>query len=157
VSGFGSCSFSIGGRGAYGVRIAALAAAAAIVGAASSAAPAPPSSTGITFTDVTAKAGITFTHNSGRAGKKFLPETLGSGGAFIDADGDGWPDIVLVNSKDWTPRGRRSLSALYHNNGNGTFTNITAGSGLDVEMYGLGIAVGDYDNDGREDIYITAL
>jgi enediyne biosynthesis protein E4 len=157
VSGFGSCSFSIGGRGAYGVRIAALAAAAAIVGAASSAAPAPPSSTGITFTDVTAKAGITFTHNSGRAGKKFLPETLGSGGAFIDADGDGWPDIVLVNSKDWTPRGRRSLSALYHNNGNGTFTNITAGSGLDVEMYGIGVAVGDYDNDGRDDLYITAL
>jgi enediyne biosynthesis protein E4 len=112
---------------------------------------------GITFTDVTAAAGIKFTHNSGRAGKKFLPETLGSGAAFIDADGDGWQDIILVNSKDWAPKGRKNLSALYRNAGNGTFTNITAGSGLDVEMYGIGVAVGDYDNDGRDDIYITAL
>ncbi len=112
---------------------------------------------GVTFTDVTSAAGIRFTHNSGRAGKKFLPETLGSGGAFIDVDGDGWQDIILVNSKDWTPKGRRNLSALYRNTGNGTFTNITAGSGLDVEMYGIGVAVGDYDNDGRDDIYITAL
>ena len=112
---------------------------------------------GPVFTDVTAQAGIHFTHNSGRAGKKFLPETLGSGCAFFDADGDGWPDILLVNSKDWSPRGRKSLAALYHNNHNGTFTDITAGSGLDVEMYGLGVAIGDYDNDGRDDVYITAL
>ena len=111
----------------------------------------------IAFKDVTAAAGIKFVHNSGRAGQKFLPETLGAGGAFIDADGDGWPDILLVNGKDWKPRGRRTLSALYRNNHNGTFTNITAGSGLDVEMYGLGVAVGDYDNDGRDDVYITAL
>ena len=81
----------------------------------------------------------------------------GLGRAFFDADGDGWPDILLVNSKDWTPRGRRSLSALYQNNRNGTFTDITAGSGLDVEMYGMGVAVADYDNDGRDDVYITAL
>lgn len=112
---------------------------------------------GITFTDVTAAAGIKFTHNSGRAGKKFLPETLGSGGAFFDADGDGWQDLILVNSKDWSPRGRRSLSELYRNNGRGAFTNITAGSGLDVEMYGMGVAAGDYDNDGLDDLYITAL
>jgi len=112
---------------------------------------------GVTFTDATAAAGIKFTHNSGRAAKKFLPETLGSGGSFIDADGDGWQDLVLVNSKDWQPRGRRSLSALYRNNRNGTFSNVTAGSGLDVEMYGMGAAVGDYDNDGRDDVYITAL
>ena len=111
----------------------------------------------VKFTDVTAAAGIRFTHNSGRAGKKFLPETLGSGGAFVDIDGDGWQDVVLVNSKDWTPRGRRSLPALYRNNHNGTFANVTAGSGLDVEMYGLGIAAADYDNDGRADLYITAL
>ena len=111
----------------------------------------------IKFTDITAASGIKFTHNSGRAGKKFLPETLGSGGAFFDADGDGWQDILLINSKDWTPRGRKSLPALYRNNKNGTFTNITAGSGLDVEMYGFGVAVADYDNDGKEDVYITAL
>ncbi len=114
-------------------------------------------STPIQFTDVTARAGIHFTHNAGRAGKKYLPETLGAGCAFFDADGDGWPDILLINSKDWTPRGRKTIAALYRNNHNGTFTNITAGSGLDIEMYGLGVAIADYDNDGRDDVYITAL
>ena len=109
------------------------------------------------FTDVTASAGIRFVHNSGRAGKKWLPETLGSGCAFLDFDGDGWPDILLLNGKDWTPRGRKSLPALYRNNRNGTFTDVTAASGLDIEMYAMGAAVGDYDNDGRDDIYITAL
>jgi hypothetical protein len=109
------------------------------------------------FTDVTAAAGIKFTHNSGRAGKKWLPETMGSGCAFLDADGDGWLDVLLINGKDWTPRGRRSTAALYHNNRNGTFTDITRGSGLDVELYGFGVAIGDYDNDGRDDVYITAL
>jgi hypothetical protein len=111
----------------------------------------------IHFSDATEHAGIRFTHNSGRAGKKFLPETLGSGCAFFDADGDGWPDTLLLNSKDWTPHSRKSLSALYRNNHDGTFTNITAGSGLDVEMYAMGVAIGDYDNDGRDDVYITAL
>jgi enediyne biosynthesis protein E4 len=112
---------------------------------------------GVHFTDVTRAAGINFVHNSGREGKKYLPETLGSGAAFFDYDNDGWPDILLINSKDWRPRGRKSLCALYHNNHDGTFTNVTAGSGLDVEVYGLGVAIGDYDNDGRDDVYITAL
>ena len=112
---------------------------------------------GVIFRDATAEAGLRFTHNSGRAGKKWLPETMGSGVVFFDADGDGWPDLLLLNSKDWTPRGRKSLSALYKNNRNGTFTDVTAGSGLDVESYALGGAAADYDNDGREDLYITAL
>jgi len=111
----------------------------------------------ITFTDITKQAGITFTHNAGFTGKKYLPETLGAGAAFFDADSDGWQDILLINSKDFTPKGRRSLPAFYRNNKDGTFTNRTAGSGLDVEMYGMGTAIADYDNDGRADIYITAL
>jgi len=135
-----------------GVKLAAVVIGAAFLSTGAGAAPGD-----VVFKDVTAAAGIKFTHNSGRAGKKFLPETLGSGGAFFDADGDGWVDLVLINSKDWAPRGRRSLNALYKNNGNGTFTSITAGSGLDVEMYGMGVAAGDYDNDGRDDLYITAL
>ncbi|MDX2268836.1 MAG: CRTAC1 family protein [Bryobacter sp.] len=112
---------------------------------------------GLQFTDITVPAGIQFRHNSGRAGKKWLPETMGSGVAFFDANGDGAPDLLLLNSKDWTKRGRRSLSALYKNDGKGKFTNVTAASGLDVEMYALGVAAADYDNDGRDDLYITAI
>jgi len=123
-----------------------------LLGVAVSAAPG-----GVTFTDVTASAGIRFTHNSGRAGKKYLPETLGAGGAFFDADGDGWPDLFLVNGRNWAPGGKRTISALYRNNGKGGFTDVTMGSGLDVEMYGMGVAAGDYDNDGRQDLYVTAL
>jgi hypothetical protein len=112
----------------------------------------------VVFNDVTAAAGIRFTHNAGKAGKKWLPETMGSGGSFFDADGDGWLDIFLVNSKDWAPRaGRKSLPGFYRNNGNGTFADVTAGSGLDIEGYGMGVAAADYDNDGRADLYITYL
>ncbi|MBK7927859.1 MAG: CRTAC1 family protein [Bryobacterales bacterium] len=111
----------------------------------------------VKFTDVTAAAGIQFRHNAGKTGKKYLPETMGAGCAFLDVDGDGWLDVLFVNSRDWTPRGKRSYPALYRNNRNGTFTNITAQSGLQVEGYGMGVAVGDYDNDGRDDVYITFL
>jgi len=111
----------------------------------------------VQFTDVTAQAGIHFVHNAGRSGKKYLPETTGAGCAFFDFDGDGWPDILLVNGRDFTPGGRHTTAALYHNNHDGTFTDVTKGSGLDVEMYGMGVAIGDYDNDGRDDVYITAL
>jgi hypothetical protein len=113
--------------------------------------------TPVVFTDVTAAAGIKFVHNAGRSGKKYLPESLGAGCAFFDADGDGWPDILLLNGKDFVPKGRRTLPALYHNNHDGTFTDVTRGSGLDVEMYAMGVAIADYDNDGHEDVYITAL
>jgi len=112
---------------------------------------------GVRFADATAAAGIKFVHNSGRAGKKLLPETMGAGVALFDADGDGWLDILFVNGRDWKPRGRKSLQALYRNNKNGTFTDITKGSGLDVELYGMGVAVGDADNDGKPDVYLTAL
>ncbi|HSM78013.1 MAG TPA: VCBS repeat-containing protein, partial [Bryobacteraceae bacterium] len=104
---------------------------------------------GVVFQDVTAAAGIHFQHDSGRAGKKWLPETMGSGVSFVDLDGDGWADILLVNSKPWQAHAKKSLCALYRNNHNGTFTDVTANSGLDVEMYGMGVAVADYDNDGR--------
>jgi len=111
-----------------------------------------------TFSDVTARAGIHFRHNSGAFGKKYLPETLGSGCAFLDIDNDGWPDIVFVNSRNWPGHpGAASYPALYHNNRDGTFTDVTRQSGLAVEMYGMGVAVGDYDNDGNVDVFITAL
>jgi hypothetical protein len=110
------------------------------------------------FSDVTAAAGIRFRHNNGAFGKKYLPETLGSGCAFLDIDNDGWQDILLVNSKNWPGRpGPPSFPALYRNNRNGTFTDITRQAGLAVEMYGMGVAAADYDNDGNVDIYITAL
>ena len=110
------------------------------------------------FTDVTTAAGIRFRHNSGAAGKKYLPETLGSGGAFLDIDNDGWQDILFVNSRNWPGgSGAPSYPALYRNNRNGTFTDVTRQAGLAVEMYGLGVTAADYDNDGRVDIYITGL
>ncbi|MCU0227765.1 MAG: CRTAC1 family protein [Bryobacterales bacterium] len=111
----------------------------------------------VTFIDVTRQAGITWRHNAGKAGKKWLPETMGPGCAFLDLNNDGYPDIVLVNSRSWTPGKAKSLSALYLNNGNGTFRDATVGSGLDVERYGLGVTAGDFDNDGLPDLYVTAL
>ena len=112
---------------------------------------------GVTFLDVTGKAGIQFVHNSGAFGKKFLPETIGPGVAFIDYDNDGWPDIFLVNGTDWPGNAQKHTTPkLYHNNHDGTFSDVTHKAGLDLEMYGIGVAVGDYDNDGYDDLFITA-
>jgi hypothetical protein len=113
----------------------------------------------IQLTDVTAAAGIHFKHNNGAFGKKYLPETMGSGVCFIDYDNDGWQDIFLVNSMDWPGQkaGGPSYPVLYHNNHDGTFTDVTRAAGLAVESYGMGCAVGDYDNDGFDDLYLTAV
>ena len=110
------------------------------------------------FVDITTRAGIRFIHNTGAFGKRFLPETMGSGCAFFDYDNDGNPDILLVQGKDFpSHKARRTTLKLYRNNGNGTFTDVTVKAGLDVEIYGMGVAVGDYDNDGWDDLYITGL
>ena len=118
----------------------------------------PSSAPGFQFADVTAQAGIQFQHNSGAYGGKLLPETLGSGCAFLDYDADGWPDILLLNSMDWPGHKRqRSTLKLYRNNRNGTFADVTKAAGLDIEMYGMGVAVADYDNDGFPDIFISCV
>ena len=115
-------------------------------------------SPGFQFVDVTAGAGLSFRHNNGAYGGKLLPETLGSGCAFLDYDNDGWQDILLVNGADW-PRHpkQRSTLHLYRNDRNGTFTDVTRAAGLDVEMYGMGVAVGDVNNDGYPDIFVTCV
>jgi enediyne biosynthesis protein E4 len=110
------------------------------------------------YVDIAARAGIHFTHYNGAFGKQYLPETIGSGCAFIDYDNDGRPDILLINGSDFPGHHlRRATMKLYHSNGNGTFTDVTSRAGLAIEMYGLGVAVGDYDNDGWDDLYITGL
>src|SRR3984893_11327865 len=118
----------------------------------------PASPLGFSFADVTNAAGIQFQHNSGAFGGKFLPETLGSGCAFLDYDNDGWQDILLVNGMDWPGHKRqKSTLRLYRNNRNGSFTDVTRAAGLDVEMYGMGVAISDYNNDGFPDIFISCV
>jgi hypothetical protein len=113
---------------------------------------------GFRLVDVTNAAGIQFRHHSGAYGGKLLPETLGSGCAFLDYDADGWQDMLLINGMDWPQHKRqRTTLRLYRNNRDGTFSDVTRRAGLDVEMYGMGVAVGDYNNDGFPDILVTCV
>lgn len=113
------------------------------------------------FADITREAGLTFVHQNGAAGEKLLPESMGGGAAFFDFDGDGDQDIVFVNGTAWPEQvaagARPSTPALFANDGRGRFTDVTAGSGLEVVLYGMGCAVGDYDNDGRVDLYLSGV
>jgi hypothetical protein len=113
---------------------------------------------GLQFADGTAAARLAFRHNSGAYGKKFLPETMGSGCAFLDFDNDGWLDAFFANGTRWPGRpGGPTYSALLRNNRDGTFTDVTRAAGLAIEMFAIGVTAADYDNDGLVDIYVTAI
>ena len=109
------------------------------------------------FYDATQEAGIDFVHVNGANGQKFVIETVGPGGGFFDYDGDGRLDIYLINGAavPGTDYDHAPQNALYHNRGNGTFADVTAHAGVGDTGYGMGCAVGDYDNDGDLDLYVT--
>ncbi len=121
----------------------------------------------VKFTDITAESGIQFTHRNGAYGDKLLPETMGGGVAFFDFDQDGAADLLFVSGHEWPWRkaesGKqkaemsRGAVAFYRNDARGHFTDVTAGSGLDANFYGTGVAVGDYDNDGLVDVLVTGV
>src|SRR5262245_62343323 len=113
----------------------------------------------IIFSDAAKQAGINFKHENGASPQKYLPETMSAGALIFDYDNDGWPDIFLVNGGSFVDRAAATAARhrLYHNNRDGKFTDTTASSGLVVSGFGMGACSADYDNDGRLDLYVTAV
>jgi len=122
---------------------------------------APTEAPALPFTDVTDEAGVDFVHFNGAYGDKLLPETMGSGVAFVDYDRDGDPDLLFVSSAPWPdaprPSGPRPTLRLYANDGGGGLHDVTKAAGLDVTLYGMGAAVGDFNADGWPDLFVTAV
>jgi hypothetical protein len=130
-----------------------------VSGARQKPAPTPASSSGhVTFEDVTKASGITWVHNNAHSNERYLPETVGAGCAFLDYDNDGWMDIYLVNSgpSDFFKPSTPLKNALYHNNHDGTFTDVTDKAGVAGGTFGMGAAAADYDGDGWVDLYVTS-
>jgi len=137
-------------------RVGAAVAAACLSAAAVATLPAAPQK--FAFADVTRAAGIAFTQQNGASGAFYYPELFGGGVAVLDIDGDRWPDLLFVNGKDLRPGTARARHALYRNNHDGTFADVTRGSGVDtLDVYALGATVADYDNDGRDDVFVTTV
>lgn len=111
------------------------------------------------FADVSKAAGINFKHASGAYGERLLPETMGSGAAFFDFDNDGDQDLLLVNGSTWPWRNEQAPEGakLYANRGDGSFDDVTSGSGLEAPGYGMGVAAADFDGDGLVDVFLTQL
>ena len=118
----------------------------------------PTAASPVIFTDVTRQVGINWVHDNALSPERYLPETVGAGCVFFDYDNDGWMDIYLVNSgtSDFFTPGKPLKNALYHNNHDGTFTDVTDKAGVAGGTFGMGAAAGDYDGDGRADLYVTS-
>jgi hypothetical protein len=115
----------------------------------------------VKFTDITAASGVRFKHENGATPQKLLPETMGGGVAVIDFDGDGKQDLLFINSMPWPghqkPNEPKPTLKLFRNKGDWKFEDVTESAGLNVSMFGMGVAVGDYDNDGRPDVFVSCV